>query len=143
VPFGRYTNPGFRSVDSVENLRACSRALRGAKLAVRDFGRVVRHARKGDFVYFDPPYVPLSDTSDFTSYAAGGFGPAEQERLADVVAELSAAGVLVMLSNSDTPAVRALYARYHIDVVTASRSINSRASGRGKVREVVVRNYRT
>jgi DNA adenine methylase len=141
VPFGRYTNPGFRSADSVENLRACSRALRGAKLAVRDFAQVVHHARKGDFVYFDPPYVPLSDTSDFTSYAAGGFGPAEQARLAEVVAELSEAGVLVMLSNSDTPAVRALYARYRIDVVTASRSINSRASGRGKVREVVVRNY--
>ena len=142
VPFGRYTNPGFCSADSVDNLRACSRTLRGAKLAVRDFGQVVRHARKGDFVYFDPPYVPLSDTSDFTSYAAGGFGPAEQQRLADVVEKLSEAGVLVMLSNSDTPAVRALYARYRIDVVTASRSINSRAGGRGKVREVVVRNYR-
>jgi DNA adenine methylase len=108
---------------------------------VRDFGQVVRHARKGDFVYFDPPYVPLSDTADFTSYAAGGFGPSEQQRLAEIVDELSAAGVLVMLSNSDTPAVRALYQRYRIDVVTASRSINSRANGRGKVREVVVRNY--
>ena len=142
VPFGRYTNPGFRSPDSVDNLRACSRSLRGAKLAVRDFGQVVRHASKGDFVYFDPPYVPLSDTSDFTSYSAGGFGPAEQQRLAEVVAKLSDAGVLVMLSNSDTPAVRALYAKFRIDVVTASRSINSRATGRGKVREVVVRNYR-
>ncbi len=142
VPFGRYTNPGFRSADSIDNLRACSRSLRGAKLAVRDFGQVVRHASKGDFVYFDPPYVPLSETSDFTSYSAGGFGPAEQQRLAEVVAKLSDAGVLVMLSNSDTPAVRALYAKYRIDVVTASRSINSRATGRGKVREVVVRNYR-
>jgi DNA adenine methylase len=141
VPFGRYTNPGFRSADSLENLRACSRALQSAKIAVRDFGQVVRHARKGDFVYFDPPYVPLSDTADFTSYAAGGFGPTEQQRLAEIVDELSAAGVLVMLSNSDTPAVRALYQRYRIDVVTASRSINSRANGRGKVREVVVRNY--
>jgi DNA adenine methylase len=141
VPFGRYTNPGFRSADSLDNLRACSRALRGAKLAVRDFGQIVRHARAGDFVYFDPPYVPLSDTSDFTSYAAGGFGPAEQSRLAEVVAKLSEARVMVMLSNSDTPAVRSLYAKYRIDVVTASRSINSRASGRGRVREVVVRNY--
>jgi DNA adenine methylase len=141
VPFGRYTNPGFRSPDSVDNLRACSRALRGAKLAVRDFAQVVRHARRGDFVYFDPPYVPLSETSAFTSYAAGGFGPAEQERLAEIVGELSGRGVLVMLSNSDAPVVRALYAKYRIDVVTASRSINSRATGRGKVREVVVRNY--
>lgn len=141
VPFGRYTNPGFRSPDSVDNLRACSRALRTAKLAVRDFGQVVRHARRGDFVYFDPPYVPLSETSAFTSYAAAGFGPAEQARLAEVVGELSDAGVLVMLSNSDTPMVRTLYAKYRIDVVTASRSINSRATGRGKVHEVVVRNY--
>jgi DNA adenine methylase len=141
VPFGRYTNPGFRSPDSVDNLRACSRVLRGAKLAVRDFAQVVRHARKGDFVYFDPPYVPLSETSAFTSYAAGGFGPAEQQRLAEIVGELSDRGVLVMLSNSDAPAVRELYAKYRVDVVTASRSINSRATGRGKVREVVVRNY--
>jgi DNA adenine methylase len=141
VPFGRYTNPGFRSAESVENLRACSRALRSASLAVRDFGEVASHARRGDFVYFDPPYVPLSDTSDFTSYVPGGFGQPEQERLAAVFAELSRAGVQAMLSNSDTPAVRELYARYRIDTVTASRSINSRATRRGKVREVVVRNY--
>jgi DNA adenine methylase len=141
VPFGRYTNPGFRSAESVENLRACSRALKAATLGVRDFGEVVRHAGRGDFVYFDPPYVPLSDTSDFTSYVPGGFGQGEQERLAEVFAELSRTGVRAMLSNSDTPAVRELYAAYRIDTVTASRSINSRAKGRGKVREVVVRNY--
>ena len=141
VPFGRYTNPGFRSAESIENLRACSRVLRSASLAVRDFGEVASHARRGDFVYFDPPYVPLSDTSDFTSYVPGGFGQPEQERLAAVFAELSRAGVQAMQSNSDTPAVRALYARYRIDTVTASRSINSRATHRGKVREVVVRNY--
>ena len=141
VPFGRYTNPGFRSAESIENLRACSRVLRSASLAVRDFGEVAGHARRGDFVYFDPPYVPLSDTSDFTSYVPGGFGQPEQERLAAVFAELSRAGVQAMLSNSDTPAVRELYARYRIDTVTASRSINSRATHRGKVREVVVRNY--
>jgi DNA adenine methylase len=108
---------------------------------VRDFAQVVKHARKGDFVYFDPPYVPLSDTSAFTSYAAGGFGPEDQQRLGEVVGELSKKGVLVMLSNSDTPAVRAIYGGYRMDIVTASRSINSRATGRGKVREVVVRNY--
>ena len=141
VPFGRYTNPGFRSAESIENLRACSRVLRSASLAVRDFGEVASHARRGDFVYFDPPYVPLSDTSDFTSYVPGGFGQPEQERLAAVFAELSRAGVQAMLSNSDTPAVRELYASYRIETVTASRSINSRATHRGKVREVVVRNY--
>lgn len=141
VPFGRYTNPGFASRESLENLRACSRALAGVRLLVRDFGEIVRDARKGDLVYFDPPYVPLSDTSDFTAYVPGGFGPREQERLASVVHALSDRGVLVMLSNSDTPAVRDLYARYGIDVVSASRSINSRANKRGKIAEVVVRNY--
>lgn len=141
VPFGRYTNPGFASRESVENLRACSRALAGVKLLVRDFGEVVRDAREGDLVYFDPPYVPLSETSDFTAYVPGGFGPREQERLASVVHALSERGVLVMLSNSDTPVVRDLYARYRIDGVSAARSINSRANRRGKVAEVVVRNY--
>lgn len=141
VPFGRYTNPGFASRESLENLRACSRALAGVELLLRDFGDVVRDAREGDLVYFDPPYVPLSDTSDFTAYVPGGFGPREQERLASVVDALSDRGVLVMLSNSDTPVVRDLYARYRIDVVKAARSINSRANRRGKVAEVVVRNY--
>jgi DNA adenine methylase len=141
VPFGRYTNPGFASRESLENLRACSRALASVRLRVRDFGEVERDARKGDLVYFDPPYVPVSDTSDFTAYVPGGFGPREQERLVAVVHALTARGVLVMLSNSDTPVVRDLYARYRIDVVSASRSINSRATRRGKIAEVVVRNY--
>jgi DNA adenine methylase len=141
VPFGRYTNPGFASRESLANLRDCSRALARVRLLVRDFGEVVRDAREGDLVYFDPPYVPLSETSDFTAYVPGGFGPRDQERLASVVHALSERGVLVMLSNSDTPVVRDLYARYRIDVVSAARSINSRANRRGKVAEVVVRNY--
>lgn len=141
VPFGRYTNPGFASRESLENLRACSRALAGVRLLVRDFGDVVGDTREGDLVYFDPPYVPLSDTSDFTAYVPGGFGPRDQERLASVVHALDERGVRVMLSNSDTPVVRDLYARYRIDVVSAARSINSRANRRGKIAEVVVRNY--
>jgi DNA adenine methylase len=141
VPFGRYTNPGFASRESLENLRACSRALARVRLLVRDFDEVVGDAREGDLVYFDPPYVPLSDTSDFTAYVPGGFGPRDQERLASVVHALHERGVLVMLSNSDAPVVRDLYARYRIDVVSAARSINSRANRRGKIAEVIVRNY--
>ncbi len=141
VPFGRYTNPGFANPDSLGNLRACARALRGVTLEVRDFGEVKRHARAGDFVYFDPPYVPASSTADFTSYAAGGFGWEEQRRLAELFGELTKRGVQAMLSNSDTPAVRELYGAYRVDTVLASRSINSRADRRGKVGEVVVRNY--
>ena len=141
VPFGRYTNPGFASPESFENLRACARALKGAKVCVRDFGDVVKRAKAGDFVYFDPPYVPVSETSDFTSYVPGGFGREDQERLAGIFEQLTDAGVRVMLSNSDTPSVRELYARFQIATVTAARSINSRANKRGKVREVVVTNY--
>jgi len=141
VPFGRYTNPGFAGRESLENLRACARALRAVALEVRDFGEVANHARQGDFVYFDPPYVPASSTADFTSYVPGGFGWPEQERLAGVFARLARSGVRAMLSNSDTPAVRALYAAFRVDTVLATRSINSRGDRRGKVGEVVVRNY--
>lgn len=141
VPFGRHTNPGFRQAASLDNLRACARALRGVNLVVRDFEQVLRDARRGDFVYFDPPYVPVSATAAFTSYVPGGFGPADQERLARVFRGLSRRGVRAMLSNSDTAAVRALYAGFPIDTVHASRSINSNVERRGKIGEVVVRNY--
>jgi DNA adenine methylase len=141
VPFGRHINPGFRHPDRLDNLRACSLALRGVGLKVRDFADLVRDARPGDFVYFDPPYVPASRTADFTAYAAGGFGWDEQERLAEVFCALTKKGVFGMLSNSDTAAVRKLYASFRIDAVLASRSINSRGDRRGKVGEVVVRNY--
>jgi DNA adenine methylase len=141
VPFGRYVNPGFAHPDSFDNLRACARALRGVELEVRDFGEVARRARRGDFVYFDPPYVPLSSTSDFTAYVPGGFGPADQERLAKVFDRLVAKGVHVMLSNSDTPVVRSLYERFRIDRVLASRNVNSKITKRGKVGEVVVRSF--
>jgi DNA adenine methylase len=141
VPFGRYTKPGFSQPDSLNNLRACARALRRVILEVRDFADVARRARAGDFVYFDPPYVPASNTADFTSYVAGGFGWEDQRRLAEVFRGLSRRGVLAMLSNSDTPAVRELYDGLRVDTVYAARSINSRADKRGKVGEVVVRNW--
>jgi DNA adenine methylase len=138
VPFGRYTNP---CLCDKPTLRACARALRGVELQARDFAEVVASARPGDFVYFDPPYVPASETANFTSYSRGGFPLDEQRRLAKVFADLASRGVLVMLSNSDTRIVRELYARFRIDVVLASRSINSKGAGRGKVGELVVRSF--
>ena len=138
VPMGRYRNPSFCDP---ENLRACSLALRGVGLEVRDFGAVLQAAQPGDFVYFDPPYVPASPTADFTSYVPGGFGPQEQERLGSVFETLAEREVFVMLSNSDMPAVRRLYEGFRIDRVSAARSINSRGVSRGKVAEVVVRNF--
>jgi DNA adenine methylase len=141
VPMGRYTNPGFQSETLFANLRACSRALQHTELASCDFEETAMRAAEGDFVYLDPPYVPVSTTSDFTSYARGGFPWSEQERLARVCVALWRRGVRVMLSNSDAAGVRELYAGFRIDVVHAARSINSRATRRGKIREVVVRNY--
>lgn len=140
VPFGRHTRPSFCDA---ANLRACSRALSGVSIEVGDFSTVLEQAKKGDFVYFDPPYVPLSPTSTFTAYVPGGFGEAEQRKLAKVFSKLAARGVHVMLSNSDTPLVRELYGDYRIDTVYAARSVNSNAARRGKLREVVVRSYAT
>jgi DNA adenine methylase len=116
-------------------------ALQKVELRVRDFEKVLSAAKAGDFVYFDPPYVPVSDTADFTSYVPGGFGLDSQRRLAKVFAELADKGVYVMLSNSDTRTVRDLYTGFRIDAVLASRNINSNSTRRGKVGEVVVRNF--
>jgi DNA adenine methylase len=138
VPFGRYTNP--RLCDP-ENLRACAEALLDLEIEQGDFALTTKAARRGDFVYFDPPYVPVSGTANFTRYAAGQFGELDQQRLAATYANLSARGVLVMLSNSDTPIARDLYRGFQIDRVAATRSINSNPDRRGKVSEVVVRNF--
>jgi DNA adenine methylase len=138
VPFGRYTNP--RIVDA-DGLRAASAALANAELRVADFGEVVRALGPGDFVYFDPPYVPLTKTASFTAYAQGGFGAADQERLAAEVLRLKREGVLALLSNADTEVTRALYREHTIHSVTAPRSINSRPSGRGAAKEIIVTSW--
>lgn len=138
VPFGRFTRPKFCDVD---NLKACSRAFRGVSIEHGPFSRVLERAQSGDFVYLDPPYVPLSRTSDFTAYVPGGFGEAEQRELTDVFKTLASRGVHVMLSNSDTKLVRELYSGFDIQLVYASRSVNSNVARRGKVPEVVVRSY--
>jgi len=143
VPIGKYANPGFASPTLFGVLRACARALGAAKLGDGDFARTLRAAGEGDFVYLDPPYAPVSATADFTAYAAGGFGWSDQERLAKACTELWKRGARVMLSNSDAAPVRRLYEDlgFRIDEVRAARSINSRATSRGKVCELVVRNY--
>jgi DNA adenine methylase len=138
VPFGRHSNPRLCDPD---NLRACSRALQGVDIRCREFDDAVKGARRDDFVYFDPPYVPVSTTANFTNYVAGPFGWPEQQRLAEVFARLAHRGVLVMLSNSDTLAVRDLYRGYRIERVAAARSVNSNPERRGKVPEVVVRSF--
>lgn len=138
VPAGRYKHPRVLDADA---LRAASAALEGVQLCHGDFAEFCATARPGDFVYFDPPYVPLSATSSFTSYAQDGFSHEDQERLRDVFRALDRRGCKLMLSNSDAPAVHALYEGFRIDRVRAPRAINRDASKRGPVSEVVVRNY--
>jgi DNA adenine methylase len=136
VPFGRYDRP---TICDDMTLRACSAALARADLRVDDFEVVVAKAKRGDFVYFDPPYVPLSVTSSFTSYTSKGFGRDEQTRLRDVALKLKKRGVRVLLSNSSAQEVRDLYARdFEITEVSATRLVNSKASGRGVITELVI-----
>jgi DNA adenine methylase len=135
VPFGRYKNP---TICDPDGLRAASRALARAEIVHSDFADVTRDLGRGDFVYFDPPYAPVSSTADFTAYAAGGFGHADQVRLTTEVEALRDRGALVMLSNADTPETRALYKDFTLAVVGVSRSINSDASKRGETAELIV-----
>jgi len=138
VPMGRYKNP---TICDEPKLRAAAAALAGADIACRPFETVLDHAKRGDFVYFDPPYHPVSDTAHFTSYHQDGFSAADQERLAEVFAELHQRGAKLLLSNSDAPLIRGLYQAFDVRQVFATRMVNSRADKRGKVAEVLVRNF--
>jgi len=138
VPYGRYKNP---TVCDESNLRAVSQALQGVELDTEDFEKCLERAKAGDFVYFDPPYHPLSATSSFTSYTKEDFGEEEQRRLARVFQELDERGCKVMLSNSDTPLVWDLYQDYRIGVVTSNRSVSGKPSTRKGISEMVILNY--
>lgn len=138
VPFGRYSNPNF--LDE-ENLYAVSEFLQTAQIECANFDNILNFVSKGDFVYFDPPYIPLSTTASFTSYSKEDFGMTEQIALKELCEKLDAMGVKFMLSNSDTPVSNELYDSYNVEKIYASRFINSRASGRGKISEIIVRNY--
>lgn len=136
VPIGRYKNPNICDAD---NLRAASRALQGAEIRHETFDAVLDRAEAGDLVYFDPPYVPASATASFTSYTKSGFDLDDQARLRDVARALKERGVAVLLSNSDTPPVRDLYRRgFTKRQVMMTRAINSKASKRGAVPELII-----
>lgn len=138
VPIGRYAKP---AICDAANLRACHHALAGVEIRCQDYAAITPQA--GDFVYLDPPYDPVSRTASFTAYGMMGFGEKDQEALADFCGALGASGVMFMLSNSHTPFIRSLYeARgFQVDVVRAPRAVNSKASARGSVEEVIVTNY--
>jgi DNA adenine methylase len=136
VPFGRYEKPAFYDP---ETLKRCADALATADIRLEDFEKATAKAKKNDFVYFDPPYVPLSATSSFASYTKGGFDLDEQRRLRDVARSLKKRGVHVLLSNSSAPEVFELYKNgFTITEVRATRVVNSKASGRGAVTEVLI-----
>ena len=109
------------------------------KILSTDFEEAVKEAKKGDFIYFDPPYD--SDTSTFNSYTEDGFGKEQQKRLAKVYRELSDKGCYVMLSNHNTELINELYKDYNIHLIEAKRSINANGKKRGKVEEVIITNY--
>jgi DNA adenine methylase len=136
VPFGRYRRP---LICDERKLRAASQALRTVKIVAGDFGKLTAKAGPDDFVYLDPPYVPLSATSSFTAYAGRDFGTAAQERLAEALRALSARGVPALLSNSDCAATRKLYQGLDVERIRARRAINSVARRRGPVDEILVK----
>lgn len=140
VPYGQYKNPNI--VNEVV-LRAVNHYLNNNQIEILnvDFADAVADATKNDFIYFDSPYDPVSDTSSFTGYTLHGFSRDDQIRLRDVFVELDKRGCKVLLSNSSTEFIHDLYRDYHIEIVSASRNINSVAARRGKIDEVLVMNY--
>ena len=138
VPFGKKSK--VNTYDG-NNLITVSNYLtmNDIKILNKDFEEVLKDAKKGDFVYFDPPYD--SDNNIFTSYTEEGFGKDEQRRLAKVFKELDQKGVYVMLSNHNTTLINELYKDYHIHVIEAKRNINSNGKKRGKVEEVIITNF--
>lgn len=149
VPFGKNKNPLI--CDEI-NLQQVSKVLKNVTIKHQDYKEVLTKAKKGDFIYFDPPYYPVSKTASFTSYVAGSFLDKEQIELRDIFDKLTERGCYVMLSNSNTDFINKIYTELknkkyknnccvRINKVEAGRSINSKGSGRGKILEVVVTNY--
>ncbi|MBK1986241.1 DNA adenine methylase [Sphaerospermopsis aphanizomenoides BCCUSP55] len=139
VPLGRYKNPG---ICQEEVLRVASKALAQAEIKKADFTQVLKYANSSDdFVFFDPPYYPLSATSNFTAYSTYSFGEIQQMQLRDVFAELAERGVKIMLSNSDCDFIRGLYSSFKIHKISAARSINSNAKKRGVIQELLITSY--
>lgn len=139
VPIGKYKNP---AICDPTLLYAASEALRSTQIELQPFEAVLEYARStSDFVYFDPPYYPISQTSRFTSYNRYSFSQADQIRLRNAFVELANRGVQVMLSNSDCPFIRELYQGFNIHTILATRAINSNIERRGKITELLITCY--
>ena len=140
TPFGNYKNP---NIVNEHVLRAVSNYLNknDIRFLCGDFEDSLKNIRKGAFVYLDPPYAPLSDSSSFTGYTLDGFGDEDQKRLKFMCDKLQERGVKFLLSNSTAPIILDLYkdeSRYEINYVDAKRNINSVGNGRGEIKEVLI-----
>ena len=145
VPHGKYKNP---KICDAQNLRAVSSVLKKVQVLNGDYDDLRMYVCPGSFVYLDPPYKPISETSSFNSYSSVRFDDEEQERLKQFCDFINCAGAFFMLSNSDPRSIDPgntffddLYAEYHIQRVPAKRLINSNAAGRGEVNELLITNY--
>lgn len=139
VPYGKFRNP---SLFDEENIRSCSDRLKNSVITNTNFDRAVSRARKGDLVYFDPPYIPLSDSASFSAYAKEGFGRDQQELLASTILKLTHKGVFVLLSNSDTPLTRIIFREVlTMRRILMQRTISSSGSSRAPVYEILGMNY--
>ncbi len=138
VPFGKYKKPIYFDR---ENLERCSQFLQKVDIRLGDFTVFRDEVQKGDFFYFDPPYFPVTETSNFTSYTKDGFGLDEQKRLLEFAKEIDSKGGYFLISNSYSPEILEFYRDFYIDIIEVGRAINSKGSGRGRVKEILVRNY--
>ncbi len=139
VPFGTYKNPNY--VDD-SNILDCSKLLQKTTILNGDFENIKQYIKKGDFVYFDPPYVPLNETSSFTGYTDKGFDEDMQFRLKELCDYINSIGAFFMLSNSYTKYIKDLYQDYNLITVQANRALNCKANRRGKINEYIVINYK-
>lgn len=140
VPIGRYSNPDWVREQEV---RAASRALENTEITNRDFEYILDCTEKGDLVYFDPPYEPMSPTAYFTDYSEEGFGQDDQERLLEAAKELDRRGVSILLSNSGVMFDMYDKAGFHVEVEGATRAINSDGENRDEVDEIIATNVPT
>ncbi len=140
TPFGRYVNPKILDAD---NLRACALALSHAEIRTGEFECIEQSLEPDDFIYLDPPYVPISPTANFTGYSKEGFDLTMQTRLLEFCRRLNAKKIRFMLSNSSAPWVVESYREFSIEFVSVPRAINSKADGRSNVQEILVTNYET
>jgi len=137
TPIGSYKNPNIADEEIILN---ASEALQDAIITNQSFTKVIENINKNDLIYFDPPYYPLTETSNFTSYDANCFLEDKQKDLFTLFEELDKKGCFVIHSNSDTEFIKKLYKNFKIELVQANRFINSKSNGRGKINEVLIRN---